>query len=253
MSLILLTNDDGIHAPGLAACLSRLRQIAEVVVVAPDSERSAVGHALTTRRPIHADRRPIGDHQEAWAVSGTPADCVKLALGPILGRKPDVVVSGINLGPNTGTNVVNSGTVSAAIEAAIHGIPSLAASLGTFRSPDFAFAAETTAAFARRLLTSPLPPGITLNLNVPNLPRDQIKGTVVARQGRSAWTDEYITRHDPRERPYHWLAGSYIVVDADLEYDARALEEGYVTITPLTFDLTAHHLLEELKDWAEIR
>jgi len=197
------------------------------VIVAPDAERSAVGHAITTLTPLRVKEFKVAGKPAGYAVSGTPADCVKLAVGALLGRRPDLVVSGINLGPNTATNVIYSGTVSAATEARILGVPSIAVSLGTFADPIW----QTAASYARRV------------------PLRQVKGIAVTRQGVSAYEELYDLRLDPRKVPYYWAAGSYRMSDVDPQSDALALHNGYVSVTPITFDLTAHTVLDEIRRW----
>jgi 5'-nucleotidase len=220
-----------------------------VTVVAPDAERSAVGHAITTLTPLRVKEFRRGHQLIGYATSGTPADCVKLGVGAIFDRPPDLVVSGINLGGNTATNVIYSGTVSAATEARILGIPSIAISLGTLTDPIWTYAASIGRRIAARVLERGLPAKVLLNVNVPNLPRSEIKGVRVTRQGDSAFEEDFTEREDPRRQVYYWLAGSYQMVDEDPNTDAWALANGYVSITPITFDLTAHALLDELTAW----
>jgi 5'-nucleotidase len=219
-------------------------------VVAPDAERSAVGHAITTLTPLRIKQFEHAGERIGYAINGTPADCVKIALGSILkDQPPDVVVSGINLGPNTATNVIYSGTVSAATEARILGIPSLAVSLDTFHDPRWDYAARVGRRIATEVLERGLPPKVLLNVNVPHLPAEQIKGIKVTRQGDSAYVEDFTVREDPRGQPYLWLAGSYLMQDVDPATDACALRDGYVSVTPITFDLTAHKLLHEFEEW----
>jgi 5'-nucleotidase len=245
-----LTNDDGITSPGLHAVRRELQCLGEVTVVAPDAERSAVGHAITTLTPLRIKQFEQGGERVGYAINGTPADCVKIALGAIMrDAKPDVVVSGINLGPNTATNVIYSGTVSAATEARILGVPSLAISLDTFHDPDWSYAACVGRRVAAEVLRRGLPPKVLLNVNVPNLPAADVKGVKITRQGDSAFVEDFTVREDPRGQPYLWLAGSYLMQDVHPDTDAVALKEGYVSITPITFDLTAHALLEEVGGW----
>jgi 5'-nucleotidase len=226
-----------------------MAELGEVFVVAPDAERSAVGHAITTLTPLRVKEVTLENGLIGHAVNGTPADCVKLAIGAILPERPDLVVSGINLGPNTATNIIYSGTVSAATEARILGIPSMAISIGAFKDPLW----ETAAAYARRLaeqvLARGLPPKVLLNLNVPNLPPSEVRGVVVTRQGDSSYEERYDIRSDPRSVPYYWSAGTYRMSDVDEGTDALALERGFVSVTPVCFDLTAYDRLEELRGW----
>ncbi|HXM53881.1 MAG TPA: 5'/3'-nucleotidase SurE, partial [Candidatus Dormibacteraeota bacterium] len=217
-----------------------LVEVGDVTVVAPDAERSAVGHAITTITPLRVKEFRRGSRLMGYASNGTPADCVKLGIGSLFERPPDLVVSGINLGPNTATNVIYSGTVSAATEARILGIPSVAVSLDARVNPQWSYAAVVGRRVAEQVLERGLPPKVLLNVNVPNLPRSEIRGIRVTRQGDSVFQEDYTLREDPRGQPYYWLAGSYRLSDEDPETDAWALANGYVSITPVTFDLTAH-------------
>ena len=219
-------------------------------MAAPDAERSAIGHAITTLTPLRIKEYRRGNTLFGYAIDGTPADCVKLAVGAICAEEPpDLVVSGINLGPNTATNIIYSGTVSAATEARILGLPSIAISLAAFRAPRWSYAASVGRRVAARVLQRGLPPRVLLNVNVPNLPRSEIKGVRVTRQGESANVEEFAIREDPRHQPYYWLAGSYLMRDTDPSTDAWAIEHGYVSITPITFDLTARDALDDLAGW----
>jgi 5'-nucleotidase len=219
-------------------------------VVAPDAERSAVGHAITTLMPLRVKEFRRGKQLLGYAVDGTPADCVKIAIGSIFKEdKVDLVVSGINLGSNTATNVIYSGTVSAATEARILGVPSIAISLGTFLNPRWRYAAGLGRRIAAAVLERGLPPKVLLNVNVPNLPRSQIKGIKVTRQGDSAYLDDFAIREDPRHQPYYWLAGTYLMEDDDPDTDGWALRNGYVSISPVSFDLTAYGALNEIGGW----
>ncbi len=219
-------------------------------MVAPDAERSAVGHAITTLMPLRVKEFRRGNQLLGYAVDGTPADCVKIAIGSIFKEdKVDLVVSGINLGSNTATNVIYSGTVSAATEARILGVPSIAISLGTFLNPRWRYAAGLGRRIAAAVLERGLPPKVLLNVNVPNLPRSQIKGIKVTRQGDSAYLDDFAIREDPRHQPYYWLAGTYLMEDDDPDTDGWALRNGYVSISPVSFDLTAYGALNEIAGW----
>jgi 5'-nucleotidase len=221
-----------------------------VTVAAPDAERSAIGHAITTLTPLRIKEYRRGNTLFGYAVDGTPADCVKLAVGAICAEDPlDLVVSGINLGPNTATNVIYSGTVSAATEARILGLPSIAISLAAFRDPRWSYAASLGRRVAARVLQHGLPPKVLLNVNVPNLPRGDIQGIKVTRQGDSTYVEDFAIREDPRHQPYYWLAGRYLMQDTDHSTDAWAIEHGYVSITPITFDLTARQALDGIAGW----
>jgi len=247
MMRILLTNDDGIYAKGIEVLATHLRTIARVTVVAPDHERSAAGHAITLWDPL---RVTVVDRNGAffgYAVDGTPADCVKIAVQRLLRKKPDLVISGINLGPNTGANVIYSGTVSAALEGAVLGIPSMAVSLATFRRPRFAVAAQVARAICLKLPTLHLPPQVVLNINVPNRPRAQLRGIRVTHQSRSRWSEAFDRRTDPRGTAYYWLKGERREIDPDPTSDEQAVRRGYVSVTPISIDLTSYQHLEALK------
>lgn len=251
--LILLTNDDGIDARGLAALAAALDGLGTLAVVAPTEERSAVGHAITVRDPLRAHPWPFETPSGpiwARAVNGFPADCVKLAVQKLLPRRPDLVVSGINHGPNTAVNVIYSGTVSAATEAAILGVPAVAVSHGSW-SPDADF--ECPGRYARliveRVLEQGLPPGLLLNVNTPDLAFEDTKGFKVTRQARARWEEEFHERRDPFDRPYYWLGGEFRNLDDGADTDLAAIEQGYVSVTPLQHDLTAHGEIERLRRW----
>ena len=249
---ILLCNDDGIAAPGIQALAAALDGLGDLYVVAPESEQSAVGHAITVRQPVRAHEVDFSTPQgkiPAWAVSGTPTDSVKLACHELLDERPDLVVSGINHGPNTAVNVLYSGTVSAATEASILGIDAVAFSLCDWSASDFA-AAKT---WARRIVTTVLrtglPSGILLNVNVPALPEREIEGVSVTRQARSRWEEGFEARTDPADRQYYWLAGTFVDLDDGPMTDTSAVDNGYVSVTPIQHDMTAHDALDSLRGW----
>ena len=243
---ILLTNDDGIHAPGLWAIYQALRPEHQVEVVAPESEQSAVGHAISLLNPLRVKKVRKNGSFFGWAVSGTPADCVKIAMAEVLPRRPDMVISGINLGSNVGINVLYSGTVSAATEAAIMGIRSMAVSLSTYKEPDFGVAARFAARLAPEVLEMNLPEGVCLNVNVPSLPENQIKGVLLTRQEDGVLVERYEQRVDPRENIYYWLAGVNTKRELEPGTDFWAVENGYISITPIHHDLTHYAVLEML-------
>jgi 5'-nucleotidase len=220
-----------------------------VTVVAPDAERSAVGHAITTLTPLRAIPYRRGRELMGYASNGTPADCVKLALGALFDRRPDLVVSGINLGPNVATNVIYSGTVSAATEARILGVPSIAISLATFTNPNWSYAAALGRRIAALVLEHGLPERVLLNVNVPNLPRSEVRGVRVTRQGDSRFVEGFDAREDPRRRPYYWMTGTFRMLDDDPGTDTWAVQNGYVSVTPIKFDLTAHEELDTIAGW----
>jgi 5'-nucleotidase len=250
--LILISNDDGFDAPGIRALAMSLRRIADIVVVAPATQQSAVGHAITVQMPLRARRFDFGRGYSGWAVEGTPADSVKLAVLSLLDRRPDLVVSGINHGVNTSINVIYSGTVSAATEGAVLGVPSIAVSLATHsHKADMTYAAKVARKIAEMVLKRGLPPGTLLNVNIPNIPADKIAGIALTRQGRSTWNDGFEERLDPAGRSYYWLVGTY-VWDTDPFADDVALKRNMVSVTPLHFNLTDEGLFEEMKEWREL-
>ena len=249
---ILLCNDDGIRAPGIQALADALDPLADLSVVAPESEQSAVGHAITVRDPVRAHEvefsAPSGP-VPAWAVAGTPTDSIKLACHELLEEEPDLVVSGINHGPNTAVNVLYSGTVSAATEASILGIDAVAISLCDWSAEDFSVAGRWARRIVRLVLRTGLPTGVLLNVNVPALPAEEIQGVAVTRQARSRWEEGFDTRTDPADREYYWLAGTFVDLDDGQETDTTAVDRGYISVTPIQHDLTAHDALEALRDW----
>ncbi len=245
---ILLTNDDGINANGLHALLQELNKIAEIYIVAPKNEQSGTGHSITVFDPIKAIDANIAGVKKSWLVGGTPVDCVKLGVKRLIDEKVDLIVSGINHGSNLGTDVLYSGTVSAAAEGVIMGCPALAISLDTYRDDvDFSFAAQ----FTRRLITSIMPEGIEkttlLNVNLPLLPREEIKGLKVTKLGVRNYDNLFEERRDPRGNLYYWLGGGILQEDQHEESDVYAVEYGYISITPIRLDLTDYSLLTRYK------
>jgi 5'-nucleotidase len=239
--IILLSNDDGIHSDGIIALEQSLQPVGEVYTVAPDREQNSMSHALTLHRPLRV--LAVGPHR--FAVDGTPTDCVKLALTGLLPVRPDLVVSGINKGPNLGDDVIYSGTVSAAIEGALLGIPALAVSLVTFEKFEFQPAAEFTATLVSRICESGLPLETLLNVNVPSLPKDQIKGWRFTRQGKRHYSENIVERTDPRGKKYYWIGGDNLGFTQEDGTDCMAVHEGYISVTPLQVDLTNYKLLQD--------
>lgn len=243
---ILVTNDDGIHAPGICALADALREIGEVFIVAPDRERSAVGHALTLHHPLRATEI----HRHSFAVDGTPTDCVNLGIHNLLSSKPDIVVSGINRGANLGDDVTYSGTVSAAMEATLMGIPSFAISLVTRdHGEHYASAARFASKLARVIVKERLPADTFLNVNVPDLPENEIGSPCITSQGKREYVGGIIDNTDPRGRKYYWI-GSSIPEFRDIEgTDYHAIKHGHISITPLHLDLTNYASLKKLQNW----
>jgi 5'-nucleotidase len=244
---ILLTNDDGIHAPGLMALREALKDTFDVHIVAPESEMSAVGHAITLTSPLRVQAVDKGGRFYGYAITGTPADCVKIAVQELLEKKPDIILSGINLGANVGMNILYSGTVSAATEGAFLGIPSAAVSLDTRRNPDFGFAARFSREIIRFMAENPLRDGTALNVNIPALPPAQIAGIQVTRQGVYRFEERFERRTDPRGRIYYWLAGEKAVENGHPDTDSTALRERKITITPIQYDLTCTPEMDRLR------
>ena len=244
----LLTNDDGIYAKGLSALYQELSSIADCLVVAPEVEQSAVGHAITMSRPLMVRAARKNGQFLGYAVAGTPADCVKIGIKELSDRPVDLVVSGINRGANVGINVIYSGTVSAATEGAILGVPSMAVSLDTRRDADYSFAAKFAAQTALFMMKDYPCKGIPLNINVPAIPEEEIRGVAVTRQGRARFIENFEKRVDPRENVYYWLAGETNLSRSDEEgTDAFALSRGMISVTPVYYDLTRHDVLGDLK------
>lgn len=246
---ILLTNDDGINAPGLYALSRELRKIGRTSIVAPETEQSAIGHAITLSNPLRLREVCRDGSFYGHSVNGTPADCVKLGAMVIFKGPPDVVVSGINLGPNLGIDVIYSGTVSAATEGTILGIPSVAISLATRKHPDYSFAAAFARGLCLKVKEKKLPAGILLNVNIPAVPSGKIKGVKITRQGKARFKDTFEKRTDPRGNAYYWLTGEIIGEEGDKEADGKAVKENYISITPLHFDLTSYPNICGLKGW----
>jgi 5'-nucleotidase len=246
---ILLTNDDGIHAPGLLALFLNLHPENQVWVVAPESEQSAVGHSITLTDPIKMKKIRKNGHFFGYALSGTPADCVRIGVSELMDSPPDLVISGVNLGANVGINILYSGTVSAATEAAILGIKAMAFSLDTFVEPDFTYAAELAGNLTDRLSDMELTPGLSLNVNVPSLPRDQIKGVAWATQSLAAAGEVFVRRVDPRNNTYYWRGREIAPDQVHPDSDYALLSRGYVTISPLRYDLTHHAEFARLKKY----
>lgn len=248
--IILVTNDDGITAPGIRALVEAMQTLGEVVVVAPDSPQSAMGHAITISKPLRIYKTQVHGEALGYQCSGTPVDCVKLAVNTILHRQPDICVSGINHGSNSSINVIYSGTMSAAMEGAIEGIPSVGFSLCNFSiEANFDAAKEIAIKVVTQILKNGLPQDTLLNVNIPNLPAAEIKGIKICRQARARWAEKFDERNDPHGRPYYWLTGEFINLDKGEDTDEWALANGYVSVVPVQFDLTAHHAVSILNRW----
>ncbi|RZN82474.1 MAG: 5'/3'-nucleotidase SurE [Winogradskyella sp.] len=249
--LILVTNDDGITAPGIRTLISVMSELGDVVVVAPDSPQSGMGHAITINSTLHVEKVVIDNgSQIEYSCSGTPADCVKLAVREVLDRKPDLCVSGINHGSNSSINVIYSGTMSAALEAGIESIPAIGFSLLDYNwSANFEHCKSFVKTIASNVLEHGLPDGVVLNVNLPNIAKKDIKGIKVCRQARANWEEEFDKRTNPMGREYYWLTGKFVNMDNGEDTDEWALEHNYVSVVPVQFDLTAHHAIQQLNSW----
>src|SRR6056297_2937932 len=251
--LILVTNDDGITAPGLRALIRTMKELGDVVVVAPDSPQSGMGHAITVDSTLFS-KKVVVDHKEGapseYSCSGTPADCVKLALRVILDRKPDICVSGINHGSNSSINVIYSGTMSAAIEAGIEGIPAIGFSLCDYNwDAEFSHSGTYITEIVTQALTNGIPKGVVLNVNIPRLKKEELKGVKICRQAKANWKEKFDKRTSPSGKDYYWLTGKFELLDKGEDTDEWALEHGYISVVPTQFDLTAHHAIPQINNW----
>ncbi|MDN3580435.1 5'/3'-nucleotidase SurE [Mucilaginibacter flavus] len=246
---ILVVNDDGITAPGIKVLIEAMAQIGRVVVVAPDSPQSGMGHAITIGKPLRLDKVDLYEGIEMYRCSGTPVDCVKLAVNKVFkGQKPDLCVSGINHGLNNSINVLYSGTMSAAVEGAIESIPSIGFSLDDYNlDANFSYCIKYIKELALQVLTNGLPANTLLNVNFPNTA--DIKGIKICRQANAKWAEEFDERVDPHKRPYYWLTGVFQLNDGGEDTDVWALDHNYVSVVPVQFDMTAHHAIPLLNNW----
>ncbi|HRP39093.1 MAG TPA: 5'/3'-nucleotidase SurE [Chitinophagales bacterium] len=249
--LILVTNDDGITAPGIKALVEAVSTLGEVVVVAPDSPQSGMGHAITINKPLRLVETKNFGNIKSYACSGTPVDCVKLATNKILNRKPDLCVSGINHGSNSSINIIYSGTMSAAVEASLENIPSVGFSLSDFAiEADFSAAKHYAHFIAKQVLEHGIPNSSLLNVNIPKLPLELIKGIKICRQAEAKWVEEYLERKDPAGRNYYWLTGKFVNYDKGEDNDEWALANNYVSVVPVQHDLTMHKAIPFIaKHW----
>ncbi len=246
---ILVSNDDGIYSQGIYALVQSLKEIGDVTVVAPAKEQSAVGHAITMQIPLRVTKTFKNGEFFGYAVNGTPADCVKIGIRNIMQQPPDLMVSGINHGSNTAINIIYSGTVSAAREAAIMDVPSIAISVTNHEASNFDFAAKVAKTLALETAGKDLPLGTLLNVNVPDIPEEDIAGIILTRQGKSKWDDIYEQRVDPYGKDYYWLKGNLLEVDKDIETDQAAIRNNYVSVSPIHFDLTDYDTFNKMKTW----
>ncbi len=250
MPHILITNDDGVHSPGLLALAQELQQFGDVSILAPDRNWSVTGHNKTMHKPLRVWTETLADGSEALTTNGGPSDCVALAAMGLISTPIDIVISGINTRPNLGNDITYSGTVAAAMEGVIFGIPSMAISMDEGDPRHWATAAKAAAVIAHKMLENGgMPSGTLLNVNVPNVPVDDIKGFEVARLGQRRYHDELIVRHDPSGRPYYWIGGGPPSSVLEPGTDVYALAHGYISITPLSLDMTHDAFLDVLKGW----
>lgn len=251
--LILVTNDDGISAPGLRTLVRCMSTIGDVIVVAPDSPQSGMGHAITINNTLHLDKVDIHDDNgvmAAYSCSGTPADCVKIGLQEIVEQTPDIVVSGINHGSNASINVIYSGTMSAAIEAGIEGIPAIGFSVCDYTwDAHFDHAQNAITTIVKEALAHGIPKGVVLNVNIPKATDTPIQGIKICRQARANWKEKFDKRTSPMGKQYYWLTGTFELLDKGEDTDEFALAKGYISVVPTQFDLTAHHVIQDINNW----
>lgn len=247
---ILISNDDGIQAPGILRLVEVAQEFGQVTVVAPDSAQSGMGHAISVGKPLRLHHEVLQNGLPGYALSGTPADCVKFATGVVMDETPDLLLSGINHGANSSVSSLYSGTLSAAREGSVQGLPSIGFSLCDFaEDADMSAAQEVARVIIRAALERPLAPGGLLNVNIPYLPKSKLKGIMITRQAKGKWTEEFDEREDPFGRKYYWLKGRFDLMDDGTDTDEYALNNGYVSVTPMMHDLTAHLQKADFASW----
>lgn len=248
--LILITNDDGISAKGIKSLVEVASEFGEILIVAPDKPQSGMGHAITVNHPLRLEKTRLFPQYDAYTCTGTPVDCVKLGIYEILHRKPDLLLSGINHGYNSSTNVLYSGTMSAAVEGAMENIPSIGFSLGDFDADaDFTQVQDVARILIPKALNNGFPPHICLNVNVPKSSGTRLKGIKVCKQAHAFWEDRFDKRMDTFNKPYYWLTGEFVNQDRGEETDLFALESGYASVVPTQFDMTAYQAMNHFKAW----
>ncbi len=246
--VILITNDDGVSAPGIKNLVEAVKDLGKIVVVAPDKPQSGMGHAITIGQPLRLHKLSTGDNVEIWSCTGTPVDCVKLAVDKVLHRKPDICLSGINHGANHSINVIYSGTMSAAVEAAIESIPSVGFSLLDHSiEADFTGAKKFVRIIVEKMLSSKLDNHTVLNVNIPSVSADLLKGFKICRQAYAKYEEDFIERNDPHGKNYYWLTGEFVNFDKGKDTDVWALANNYVSVVPVQFDLTNYVLKSKLE------
>lgn len=247
--LIFITNDDGISSKGIRSLYDAVAPFGEVVLIAPDSAQSGMGHAITINHPLRLEPSSMFDCT-AFSCTGTPVDCVKLGVYEVMHRKPDLIVSGINHGANVATNVLYSGTMSAAVEGAMEGIPSIGFSLCSFESDaDFDLSKEVVAKVVKEVLEQKMPIGVCLNVNIPYVSKSDFKGIKICKQANAYWDDRFDKRKDQFNRTYYWLTGDFIDQDQSDDTDVYWIDQGFATIVPTQYDLTAYSSIKELENW----
>lgn len=248
--LILVTNDDDITAPGIKYLIEAVKPFGDLLIVAPDRPQSGMGHAITVNSHLRLNESFIHKGHRAYSCSGTPVDCVKLGIYEILKKSPDLIVSGINHGSNVSTNVLYSGTMSAAVEGALEGIPSIGFSLCDFSyDADFTGAKKIVKQVVREVLKNKMPEGVCLNVNIPSIPTNKLKGIKICRMAKAFWDDKFDKRNDPLGKPYYWLTGEFKDFDSGEDTDLYALKHNYASLVPIQFDMTAHHTISTLNTW----
>jgi 5'-nucleotidase len=248
--LILVTNDDGISSKGIRSLVEVAQTFGEVLVLAPDKPQSGMGHAITVNHPLRLDKSILFEGIEAYTCTGTPVDCVKLAIYEVLKRKPDLLLSGINHGENTSTNVLYSGTMSAAVEGAMENIPSMGFSLADFHADaDFRATQLVAKELIEEALGSKFPEHVCLNVNVPKLNPESLKGIKVCKQAYAFWEDRFDKRQDQFGKPYYWLTGEFTDLDKGTDTDLYALKNGYASVVPTQFDMTSYGTMDYFKNW----
>lgn len=246
---ILVTNDDGIYSRGLSELADGLAQRYDVVIVAPDREQSAVGHAITLSNPLRLTEVASPNGISMYSTNGTPADAVKLGIKVVMDEPPEMVISGVNNGANVGASLIYSGTVSAATEATLLDIPAIAISFDNRMGGNYSTAVKFAVDLTQKVIEHGLPDGVLLNVNIPDLPPEEIKGVKIAIQGKTNFNDFFEKRRDPRGQIYYWMSGTMVAEESAPEHDVSALHAGYITVTPVHYDLTARKFLKELQKW----
>lgn len=247
--LILITNDDGVTAPGIRALINNVRPFGKIVVVAPDRPQSGTAHAVTIAHPLRLEQISKEEDYEEYSCNGTPADCVKLAFKIVMRRRPDFLFSGINHGTNASINVIYSGTMAAVFEGALAGVPSAGFSLNNYsHNANFGPSGPFVKKIVSEIIARGLPSGICLNVNIPDLPENEIKGIRVCRQSEGTWQEDFDEREDPHGRPYYWMKGVFVRIGNGQDTDQYAIEHGYVAVVPVQFDFTANEALGQLQE-----